>query len=591
MKFRFGRLSGKLIKNVLFLNLFLIILVTLVQVMYTYAKAKKSISSTMQHIETSYLPAISNGLFKVDVEQLNLLLEGILRINNIEHAIVTETSGQNIFFLEKGQILSKNGIERTFPIIYNVNNNSISLGELKVFAGYSGITKQIIKDMSFLLTMLIMVAFVLSILMFVVFQNLVSRHISFLAKYTSSIKLTPDEPILKLNRKSNKIPDELDKLVRAINRMKARIHRGIQERDIASAALVKSESQLSLIVNHVSDLLALFKIEENTLIFETVNSNFISSFQKQGLKISKENILGKRLRSISEIVLQLSEENRKTLIEHSLNSAKTKEKSAFEFEQSFPKATIHLANLITPIIDSAGKCTHILYVGRDITEKKLFDKKMLNAIITTEEKEKSKFAKEIHDGLGPILSTAKLYTQSLKDEEDSEERKKILTRIFSTLEEALLSIKEISNNLSPHILRNFGLVRALSTFIDKVCQHQTIDISLNADFNKRFDDTIESTFYRVITELINNTLKHAKASSISISITMKKSKISLEYSDNGIGFDFNEVVSRNKGFGLINIQNRFNTLNGKIIFNSKPDKGMTVEAYLPVIQDKAIEPS
>ena len=214
---------------------------------------------------------------------------------------------------------------------------------------------------------------------------------------------------------------------------------------------------------------------------------------------------------------------------------------------------------------------------RDISERKNTEQKILNAVIKTEERERSHFAEEIHDGLGPIFSTIKLYAQSAIDESDPIEKTALLTRIQTTISEAIVSLREISNNISPHVLRNFGLPTALKTFIDKVGPVSKINFIVNNSITYRLSETIETIIYRVLIELINNTLKHANASEVRIDLKIMNDMLNVAYHDNGQVSNLKKVFNNKKGMGLFNIQNRIHSLNGQVEFNNKAGKGFTAQ--------------
>lgn len=211
----------------------------------------------------------------------------------------------------------------------------------------------------------------------------------------------------------------------------------------------------------------------------------------------------------------------------------------------------------------------LLSILRDISVRKANEKHVVHAIITGEEKERSRLARELHDGLGPILSTIKLYFQWLGESKDPEKRKIIIEKGNKNIEEAIISLKEISNNLNPHILVNFGLIEAVELFIQKI--HHNIDIQCIYNFDKkeRWANSIEVTLYRVIIELINNTIKHANANNISINFDrLDNNTLKINYRDNGIGFNYTEVIDRPKGFGIINMVNRLKNINSEINYNT-----------------------
>ncbi|NJO69345.1 MAG: PAS domain S-box protein [Bacteroidetes bacterium] len=216
-----------------------------------------------------------------------------------------------------------------------------------------------------------------------------------------------------------------------------------------------------------------------------------------------------------------------------------------------------------------------LAVTREITERIEIQHKIYNAVIEAEEKERSRVAKELHDGVSPLLSTIKLFSQSLKDCQTEELRQELLKKIEETINESIQSISEISNNLSPHILQNFGLTAAVRAFVDKIQELKKIEITYKTNFKERLLDDLEVTLYRVTIELINNTIKHAQASKINI-VLNKTCDLELEYTDNGIGMDIKEILKKKKGMGLFNITNRVKSLNGAIQYYSKPNEGLKV---------------
>lgn len=239
--------------------------------------------------------------------------------------------------------------------------------------------------------------------------------------------------------------------------------------------------------------------------------------------------------------------------------------------------------LISPITNESGKTTHYLAVKEDITEKKEAERRILSSIIDTEEKERNRFSKELHDGLGPLLSTIKLYFQWISEANEPEKRKLIIEKGEKNINEAIETIREISNNLSPRTLSTFGAIVAIRNFIDNVNHTQKILINLRSNTENRFEKNIETVLYRVTSELINNTLKYAKASKVDVNIFYEqpKSIIMLTYIDNGVGFNLEKVLSSGKGLGLMNIEQRVNSLDGKFKIDSKEGHGVFVEIVLP----------
>ena len=219
------------------------------------------------------------------------------------------------------------------------------------------------------------------------------------------------------------------------------------------------------------------------------------------------------------------------------------------------------------------------YMKRVEDSRRLTEKMFLNTIIQTEEKERKRFAKDLHDGLGPLLSTVKMSVSSLAQMKHDDRSREIVENTELVINEAIKSLKEISDNLSPHILNNFGLVRALNNFSNKINVARTIKINLESDFkDERFDNNVEVVLYRVVCELINNTIKHAKAKNIDLSLTKDGDYLTIVYKDDGKGFDVDKVINQpsGTGMGFSNIYSRINSLKGEINIESEQKKGTFV---------------
>ena len=219
------------------------------------------------------------------------------------------------------------------------------------------------------------------------------------------------------------------------------------------------------------------------------------------------------------------------------------------------------------------------YMKRVEDSRRMTEKMFLNTIIQTEEKERKRFAKDLHDGLGPLLSTVKMSISSLAQIKHDDISSELVENTELVINEAIKSLKEISDNLSPHILNNFGLIRALNNFSNKINVARTIKINLESDLkDERFDNNVEVVLYRVVCELINNTIKHAKAKKIDLSLTKDGEYLSIVYKDDGKGFDVNKVINQpsGTGMGFSNIYSRINSLKGEINIESEDKKGTFV---------------
>jgi len=210
----------------------------------------------------------------------------------------------------------------------------------------------------------------------------------------------------------------------------------------------------------------------------------------------------------------------------------------------------------------------ILAALRDISKRQEVERQVLNAVIKTEEKERSRFAKDLHDSIGPLLSSLKLYLSTLEKTDNEERRQKIFTLSEEAIREAMTTIREISNNLSPQTLTDYGLESALNAFIQRLNATNVIRAIMKVEgMKKRLPNQIEVSLYRVITELINNTLKHSGASELYIQLVKTEERLVVQYKDNGRGIQ-EEQLKEKGGMGLVNIANRLKSIDGSVTFHS-----------------------
>lgn len=209
------------------------------------------------------------------------------------------------------------------------------------------------------------------------------------------------------------------------------------------------------------------------------------------------------------------------------------------------------------------------------------ESRVLSAIINTEEKDRQLFAKELHDGIGPILSTIKMAISAINISTIGKKDGEIIAKTETAVDNAIETVKEISNNLSPHILENFGLLKAIRTFVNSLVVVDKPEISIETNLEqKKLPYNTELVLYRIVCELLTNTLKHAHATIVSIAITIHKNELQFIYKDDGVGFD-GDTVSFN-GMGLSNIRSRVKSLGGSLELLSKEHEGFTLTIQLPV---------
>ncbi len=197
----------------------------------------------------------------------------------------------------------------------------------------------------------------------------------------------------------------------------------------------------------------------------------------------------------------------------------------------------------------------------------------LEAIIDGIEKERKRIAQDLHDGINGDLSVIKYKITSIDYNQFLSKEKEEFELAIEMLDNAIDQVRQISHNLAPPSLQNFNLIEALQQFCSKVSASSSLPINFQyyGDYLKLNKD-IETVIYRMIQELINNILKHAKATQALIQINNHNENIHIIVEDNGIGFDNSKNHS---GLGLKNIESRIAFLNADLIIDTN-NNGTTI---------------
>jgi PAS domain S-box-containing protein len=297
------------------------------------------------------------------------------------------------------------------------------------------------------------------------------------------------------------------------------------------------------------------------------------------------NILGYRdpenLR-LKNIVVPSSMPN----INKALEAAISSQKNAVGFEADILTSDGNIKNFLVNCLIryEEGGLYEIFGVARDVTESRHLSRKLIKAIVETEERERQRFAEELHDGLGPLLSGVKLYLQKADASQHLDPKDRKMINFCSQLaNDAIVQTRIIANNLMPNVLADFGLVRALRSFTNKINELGKIRLNLTSNDEQINLQPVEYTVvYRVLTELINNALKHSDGDTIDIDLKWSSNVLRVTYFENGKKFNPLDVIQQegNKGMGLRNIVNRIKSINGVLEFNKGNTHGFQVKLLI-----------
>jgi signal transduction histidine kinase len=193
-----------------------------------------------------------------------------------------------------------------------------------------------------------------------------------------------------------------------------------------------------------------------------------------------------------------------------------------------------------------------------------------NSLIQCELAERKRISQEIHDGIGGLLGMAKFHLSNLEcNVKLTPVQRKDINKSIDLIDFANDEARNISNTLLPASINRFGLTGAIEELI-KIYIHQ-FQIEFYIDCNIEIANTLQANLYRIVNELLNNSRKHSNCSKVEMEIVAGTDKLFLHYSDNGSGFEFNQMKRTLTGNGLRNIENRVTLLNGK--FNFKIQNG------------------
>lgn len=209
---------------------------------------------------------------------------------------------------------------------------------------------------------------------------------------------------------------------------------------------------------------------------------------------------------------------------------------------------------------------------------------LIEAAVRSEESERLRIAEALHDEVGTLLSSSKLHFENIRLNENDPHNTPLYTKGQELLDEAIAQIRGMSHNLHSSILQEFGLFEAVRHFMQKLMDENLAEATMALDC--RYPANLkenEISIYRMIQELINNLIKHAKPKKIHISCVNTEEWLVLTIFHNGKGLTqekFEELKFQKNSMGFKIIQNRLILLKGKLIFSSRPD-GYFIDIYLP----------
>ncbi|MBK8491451.1 MAG: PAS domain-containing protein [Saprospirales bacterium] len=227
----------------------------------------------------------------------------------------------------------------------------------------------------------------------------------------------------------------------------------------------------------------------------------------------------------------------------------------------------------------------MLLTTNDLTLMKRVEAAALNAMLEGQESERRRLAKDIHDGIGPLLSTLRLNIENVHNRIPAGDPKleKSVENVTELLHTIAQEIRNVSHALMPSVLLDFGLVSALETLCQMADESGQVHVHFfHSGLSKRLDQNTELSLYRTAQELLNNALKYAKAQTINLQLIQHPGSILLMVEDDGIGFDREAMKrSHSEGIGLRNVQTRVKFLGGTFSLDTRPERGVVATIDIP----------
>ncbi len=253
--------------------------------------------------------------------------------------------------------------------------------------------------------------------------------------------------------------------------------------------------------------------------------------------------------------------------------------------------TISQKNILNYILGTVAfsvlVITYLLYTAykqkQTLQERKIIQlqsEKLLLAsesILKGQEDERSRMAQDLHDGLGGMLSSIKLTLSSMKGNIIlTENNARLFAKAFEQLDSSIGEMRRVAHNMMPEALVKLGLQQALQDYCDSINESKQLRVDTQFyGLENRMDGTTEIIVYRIIQELVNNSIKHAKATNLLVQVMKRGDELNITVEDNGTGFNPDGIIAK-EGAGLSNIRSRVDYLKGQIDIQSAPGTGTSV---------------
>lgn len=212
----------------------------------------------------------------------------------------------------------------------------------------------------------------------------------------------------------------------------------------------------------------------------------------------------------------------------------------------------------------------------------LQQKQLLNAVIESQEVERKRIGEDLHDEIGGTLSAIKLMLGALKQQDGINQDAVLPAK--QLIDKMIVDVRNIAHDLSPPGLTMFGLYTTIEGFVSLINNTGEVEVIITHDpatEERLLSNSAELALFRVITQLIANTLKHAQAKRIEICFKPSATQLDINYKDDGKGFDLN-ILNAKQGIGMRNIKSRLQMINANYDIVTSPNQGFMMQMSCPL---------
>lgn len=245
---------------------------------------------------------------------------------------------------------------------------------------------------------------------------------------------------------------------------------------------------------------------------------------------------------------------------------------------------LYLVLFVISLVTIVLLLSFVIYTWVNQRKIKRIQRALISAEIDSIESERKRFAADLHDEIGPLLSSAIICNDLVKTSSEADQQYK--EKVKEILKQTISRVRDTAYNITPNDLVSLGLVKAVNLFAQDLNYQNNVqvEVSTSGDIDGlKLSDTQQINLYRIIQESTNNALKHSKATKINIRLQQTKKELAVIIIDNGNGFSFSidNYYVQGKGMGLKNIHNRVTALGGNIDIISNANQGTRILVEVP----------